>query len=371
MKKVVINSSDLKNNIEILKKLLEEKSMKNDIHNSKIIDVVKANGMGLDLVQFSHFLIENGINDLAVATFEEAKELIQNDVSCNLLMLSPINDENELKYLIENNVILTIGSKENLKRAENICDKLDKDISAHIKIDVGLGRYGFIYNDFEKIKYVYDNSKRVKLSGIYSHMVNSIVKEEAIKQFERFNNVLSFLKDNNYDVGVRHIAASRPFILYDDMVLDAVRLGTILTGRSPFKVEGLKKIGKYETIISEIRNIPKGHTISYGGEFIAPKDMKVAVISTGYMDGFSIEKDRSVYDMRNNILCVLKSIKNVFKKNKYKAIINDKEYNVIGRIGMFHSIIDIENDNVNIDDKVVLNNIEIVHVNANIRREYI
>ena len=36
MKKVVINSSDLKNNIEILKKLLEEKSKKNYIHNSKI-----------------------------------------------------------------------------------------------------------------------------------------------------------------------------------------------------------------------------------------------------------------------------------------------------------------------------------------------
>lgn len=371
MKKVIVNKEDLKCNIEVLSKLLDEKCKKIGQNNSKIIAVVKANGMGLDLTLYSKFLVENGISDLAVATFEEAKLLIDENISCNLLMLSPINDESELEFLIENNVILTIGSKENLLRAEKICEKLNKVISAHIKIDVGLGRYGFMYNDFENIKYVYDNVKKVKLSGIYSHLVNPVRKDKAMSQFEKFNNVLSFLKDNNYEVGLRHIAASRPFVLYDEMVLDAVRLGSILTGRTPFKIEGLKRIGKYVTTVSEIRNIPKGHTISYGGEFVAPKDMKVAVISTGYTDGYSLIKDRSIYDMHNNVLCILKSIKNIFMKNKYKVIIKNKEYNVIGRIGMFHSIIDIEDDDINIDDVVIIKGFEIVHVNTNIRREYI
>ena len=62
MKKLEINKQDLKNNLNIIKEIL-----KKDNPKTKIIGVVKANGMGLDLVQYSSFLIENESHILAAA----------------------------------------------------------------------------------------------------------------------------------------------------------------------------------------------------------------------------------------------------------------------------------------------------------------
>lgn len=48
MKVLEINKEDLKNNLSIIKNLISDKSP-----NTKIIAVVKANGMGLDLEKYS------------------------------------------------------------------------------------------------------------------------------------------------------------------------------------------------------------------------------------------------------------------------------------------------------------------------------
>lgn len=63
MKKLEIVIDDLKHNLNLIKK---------SIGDTKIIAVVKANGMGLDLVQYSRFLTLNGVHSLAVANVEEA-----------------------------------------------------------------------------------------------------------------------------------------------------------------------------------------------------------------------------------------------------------------------------------------------------------
>ena len=371
MKKIVVNKNDIVNNVKILRDLVEEKCKKTNSKAADIIAVVKANGIGLGLVEYSKILKESGIKYLAVATVEEVKELVDAKLSDDLFMLSPINDKEELEYLIQNDITITIGSKLNFDLAEEICSKLNKKVKAHTKIDVGLGRYGFMYNDFESIKYVYENAKNVEFIGIYTHLVNSEDKKFAYSQFEKYNKVVEFLKENNFEVGIRHVAASRPFVLYDDMMLDSVRFGSIITGRTPFKIEGLKKVGEYVTSVSEIRSIPKGHTISYGSEYKAKKDMRVAIISTGYIDGLGWAKEREVYNLKNNIKDIIKTILKLFKKEKFKVIINNKKYNTVGRFGMFHTVINIENDDIKVNDIVKIEDLHVAHANPNIRREYI
>ena len=54
MKKVIIDKKDLENNIKIIKTMKNKKT--------KIIGIVKANGMGLDLVKYSKFLTYKGID---------------------------------------------------------------------------------------------------------------------------------------------------------------------------------------------------------------------------------------------------------------------------------------------------------------------
>lgn len=104
MKSLIINKQDLKHNINVIKEFANQ-------NETKIIAVVKGNGYGIGLVEYSKFLIDNGIEMLAVATTEDAVSLRQAGIKEDILMMSSTCIEQEMKQLIENNIILTMRFK--------------------------------------------------------------------------------------------------------------------------------------------------------------------------------------------------------------------------------------------------------------------
>ena len=369
MKKLEINKQDLKNNLNIIKEIL-----KKDNPKTKIIGVVKANGMGLDLVQYSSFLIENEINILAVANLEEALILRKEKISQEILMLTPCTEEEELEKLIQNNITITIGNIYEYELLEKKLNNLEKsNVKIHIKIDTGFGRYGFLYNDIESISKVFNKNEKIIITGIFTHFSNPINEKWTRLQFNRFNEVIENLKnlDLYSDKIIRHCSASTAFLKYPDMRLDGVRLGSIIQGRTLIKKENLKKIGNFKTKIIEIKSLPKGYNISYGNTYKTKKETKIAIIPVGYVDGLNRNKLRDDFSLKNNIISVLMELKKIFKNNNLKVKIDGEYYPIIGRLGMYHSIIDITNsNNINIGTIVEID-ITPLQTNDIIRREYI
>lgn len=372
MKSVLVDVNNLKNNIKIIKDIAEQSGRDDNGKKVKIIGVVKGNGMGLGLIEFSKFLLDKGIKTLAVATVEEAIILRKNGIDAEILMLSSTELENEIEQLIQNKITITIGTKNQIVIAEKIAEKLKiEEVKAHLKIDTGFGRYGFIYENKEEILESLKLCKKIKMEGAFTHFSKSTDEKWTNIQFERFINVIAYLKENKINIGYLHCCNTHAFLLYKNMHLNAVRIGSGFLGRIIIENKyGLKKIGVLKTKIAEIKELPKGYNISYANTIKTKKNSKIGIIPVGYADGFGLERKIDAFSFSEKMKSCIYVIKKVLKTNYLQVRINDKKYKVLGRVGMFHSSIDITDTEIKPGDEVYIDNLSPILISGNIRREY-
>lgn len=371
MNTLVINKEDLRHNINKIKEYAKKSGQDDAGKDVKIIAVVKCNGYGMGIVEYTKFLIDNGISMFAVSTMEEALKLRKEGIKEEILMLSSTAIEDDVRTLVKNKIILTIGSKEDIIIAEKIGKEENQTIRVHLKIDTGFGRYGFVYSKRDEMVEALKNIQNVKIEGTYTHFSISFFDEKYTKlQFKRFIDVIEVLKMNKIETGMLHVCNSSAFVKYREMHLNAVRIGSAFLGRLSFENNvGLKKIGYLESAVSEIKDLPKGFNVGYSNTYKTKTETKIAVIPCGYMDGINIINNRDMFRTIDKLRYIVRDIKDFFKKQKIYIKIKDKNYEIIGRIGTYHIICNISNSDIKIGNKVIIN-VNPKFVDSSIRREY-
>ena len=371
MNTLVINKEDLRHNINKIKEYAKKSGQDDAGKDVKIIAVVKGNGYGMGIVEYTKFLIDNGISMFAVSTMEEALKLRKEGIKEEILMLSSTAIEDDVRTLVKNKIILTIGSKEDIIIAEKIGKEENQTIRVHLKIDTGFGRYGFVYSKRDEMVEALKNIQNVKIEGTYTHFSISFFDEKYTKlQFKRFIDVIEVLKMNKIETGMLHVCNSSAFVKYREMHLNAVRIGSAFLGRLSFENNvGLKKIGYLESAVSEIKDLPKGFNVGYSNTYKTKTETKIAVIPCGYMDGINIINNRAMFRTIDKLRYIVRDIKDFFKKQKIYIKIKDKNYEIIGRIGTYHIICNISNSDIKIGNKVIIN-VNPKFVDSSIRREY-
>lgn len=368
---LVIEKEDLRHNIEQIKKFAD-KTGKDDKGNPiKIIAVVKGNGYGLGLVEYTKFLIDNGISFFAVATLDEAIQLRKAGIKEDILMLSSTAIKEDVETLIQNNIMITIGSKDDVEVASQIAIEQNKEIRAHLKIDTGFGRYGFVYSNRDEMIETLKEMKNIKIEGTFSHFSVSFYDDKYTKkQFERFIDCIEVLKMNQIETGMLHICNSSAFLKFPNMHLNAVRVGSAFLGRiSCQNTIGLKKIAHLESQVAEVKILPKGFNVGYSNIYTTPKEMKVAIIPFGYMNGMNVKNDRDMFRTVDKMRYLLESIKLFFKKQDSYVKIRGSNCKVLGRIGTYHVVCDIEGKNIKVGDTAIFP-VNTKFIDSNIRREY-
>ena len=319
---IEINLENLENNINEIKKIINEKC--------KIMAVVKANAYGHGMINIATKLNEIGIRDFAVATLSEAIELRKNNIEGNILILG-YTDLKDIEYVIKYDLMQTIVDYEYAKRIDQI--ELESKIKVHIKINTGMNRIGTSYNEIDKITEMY-NMKNLKVLGIFSHFcVADRTKKEDIqftkKQIDNFLNCINQIKERGYSTGKIHIQSSYGILNYPDIECDYVRPGIIMYGNYSSKEDKTKIIPNIRPVLSlkaritTIKEIEKGESVSYGRTYIAKGAKKIATVCIGYADGYP---------------------RNLSNKN-IKVLVNDEYAEIIGRICMDQLVIDVSNIN--------------------------
>lgn len=334
--------------------LFNLQSLQKKAAGTPIWAVLKGNGYGLGVKRMAGLCWDAGLRRFAVTELSEARAIRQTYADAMILMLRPTTNQEELAELLELDVIATIGSVEDAAALNALSTQKDLVAEAHVKIDTGMGRYGFLPEEPEKIRSVYQYHDHIAVSGIYTHFHSAFGKaKETLRQEARFQTVVQELIASGIEPGARHCCNSTAFLRFPEMAMEGVRLGSALLGRVAVK-SGLRRVGFCEATVEQLRWLPKGHTTGYGGAWRARKPTQVAILPVGWYHGFTNEYGHDIFRFRDCLRQLLRAVKNMVIKRKIYVNINGKKCPVLGHVGMLHTAVDVTRVTVKLGDKAIV-----------------
>ena len=334
MKRLTVQLSDVENNI------IQIKSKADTAH---VIAVLKADAYGLGAVFMAKQLLLNGISFFAVACIEEAAELREAGIDCEILLLTSSANEKDAEDIVKYNLTATIGTVDAGAVLNAVCERMQTKVNAHIEIDTGFGRSGFLYSEADKITGTFDFYTNVNITGVYTHLSCAFGKKKyTYEQYERFYKVRELILQHKEFNGIFHIANSTALFRFNEIKIDAVRVGSAITGRTGLsaKKTGLKPIGMLEADIKEIKWLPKGHNAGYGNAVKLKTAKRIAIVTLGYGDGVCLEKERGLFRVIDKLRYVYNDVK-LGRKRAFHGILNEKKVYIIGRAGLSSMILDV------------------------------
>lgn len=318
--------------------------------------VLKGNGYGIGILPLAKLLAENGIDHFAVTDLREAASLREAHPDSSILMLRSTADPEEINALLDLNVILSVGSYETAVAVNAIAGDRADVAEVHLNIDTGMGRYGFLPSETDKLISLYSYMKHLAISGIYTHFHSAFCnKGETKKQYRSFMSVINAIQQAGFETGMVHCCNSAAFLQFPELHADAVRIGSAFLGRA-FGAErlSLKPVGYAECTIEEMRWLPRGHSVGYGAGFVATSPVRAAVIDIGYFHGFHAGRENDLFRIRDSIRGMFHHFKNIFLKHWIIVNVNGHKCRVLGHIGMVHAVVDVTSIECKVGDCVVV-----------------
>ncbi len=307
--------------------------------NAKIMAIVKADAYGHGFLEVSKTLLENGADYLAVALLDEARQLRNCGIDVPIVILGH-TPEPRVEELIRFDITQTVFSYTLAEVISRAAVAQNKRAKIHIKVDTGMTRLGFSVDE-KGIRTILSIARLpgIEIEGIFTHFASADEEDTGFTkyQFEKFISICDRLKKENLDIPIKHACNSAGIMQFPEMHLDMVRPGIVLYGLYPSDEVNKEKIHlkpamQLKAIITQLKEVLAGISVSYGRVYTTQRDSVVATIPIGYADGVS------------RILT-----------GRAKMIAGDKIVPVIGRICMDYCMIDVTDlKGITVGDEVVI-----------------
>ena len=301
---------------------------------ARLMAVLKNNAYGLGLLPMAGFWREMGVTRFGIGDLSDAAALrAEGFHQEELLLMRSTAIPEEIELILDRQVIATIGSQEAAVALGGLAEKRGTVAEAHIKIDCGMGRYGFLPEEMDKIKAVYQYMNAIAVSGVYTQIPSGLSQKKALAAKAAFDGVLEGLRAHSLETGVTHALGSTALFAYDDLqAYDMVRVGAAISGRVPGKT-GLSRVGVIEAPVADIRWIPPGHAISK--YFRSRKPVRAGLLPVGYADGFMVAPPARPHAWR---IAAPSS-----RRPPSIRLETGEEVKVLGHVGQNHMCVDLTN----------------------------
>ena len=265
----------------------------------KVCCVVKADAYGHGAVELCKLYHELGADFFAVSNLDEALELRGAGIVEPILILG-FTPADRCVDMSRYDIRQTVYSLEYARELSKKCELSGVDVTVHIKLDTGMSRIGFMCQEFPRDDNSIEEIKtacklpRLKAEGIFTHFAvaddGADGEEFTERQFDAFAHTVDELEKAGVTFEISHCSNSGAIMDYPSLRLDMVRAGIILYGYAPSaKVKSrveLRPAMRLKTLISHIKTVKAGTTVSYGRTYTAERDMRIATVPVGYADGF-------------------------------------------------------------------------------------
>lgn len=317
-----INLDAIDNNINQIRSVMAP--------GTKLCAVVKADCYGHGYAYTAQEMSAAGADWFAVSNLAEALQLRKVGITKPVLILGYTPPEKAAE-LVFNDISQSVFSTEYAKALSDHAVLAGVQVNAHIKIDTGMSRIGFLYHDsVDDYKSVCEAAAVCSLpgirpEGIFTHFSSADCEDGEVftrLQYELFLNMTARLHNMGIDFEYRHCSNSAGILQYPEMNLDMVRAGVILygvypSGAVPRNIK-LLPVMELKAVISMLKEVPAGTPLSYGRTFTAPRAMTVATVPIGYADGYPRRLSNNMY-----------------------MLVNGKRAPVVGNVCMDQTMIDV------------------------------
>ena len=260
----------------------------------EVAGVVKADAYGHGALEVSRALEAEGARWLAVSSVEEGVTLRQGGIRAARILVMGGFMPGEGLPLAEFDLTPVVHSLAGIRQVDQLAQSSGKPIAYHLKIDTGMGRLGTRASAGEILTELSD-ARHARLEGLMTHFASAANYDstQTDDQLARFHAVAAELRAGGVDAPILH-TSSTIAVAYARTAgwHNLVRAGHALygyvsptRGGAPPQLLRVKPALTWKARILEVKDLPEGALVGYGGTFRAPHPMRIGVVGAGYADG--------------------------------------------------------------------------------------
>src|SRR5436190_11838761 len=245
--------------------------------------VVKADAYGCGAEQVARALANAGCKTFFVATLDEARVVRAALPAVTIYTLDGVfQNSGEAYAKIDCRPV--IGDLNELAEWDVFCRRSGWNGGAAIHIDTGMNRLGLTVAEAQGI-IPRINAGEHGITLVMSHLVSAEQLHSTLnaRQLTAFREIASLFS------GVAaSLSNSSGIFLGPQYQFDLVRPGAALYGINPTPEADnpMQQVVELKARIVQIRNVERGETVGYGGTWTARRPTRLAIVATGYADGY-------------------------------------------------------------------------------------
>jgi alanine racemase len=256
---------------------------------AKLCVVMKANAYGHGLEALAPVAVEAGADMLGICTNPEAETIRRMGLRIPLLRLRMALEAEMEESVRELDIQEQVGSEEAAAWLSAAGVRRGRPVDVHLDIDTGMGRSGFFPEQIDLIRRVM-SFPGLHIAGVMTHFptADSCQLAPTSAQIERMDRLCCKLGLPDNVLVHTHNSAATVRLTHHRRAM--VRVGAacygVRTSREFENPAELRPVMSFRTWVAQVRDVPRGRTVGYGGLFTTARDSRIASLPVGFGEGY-------------------------------------------------------------------------------------